>query len=187
MKSRFFGLLIMAAALVGTASQASAAYFEFAGSGTWDSSANSTSYSAPGTSYSFVFDVPNPTSSNPTSASNFHYTLNGVTSSPTLTDVQFFDAGNGGGMDLHTDLGTISFFDALNFGVPFDFSSSIAIGNYTSNIVIFDGINGNSVGTSHIAVSAVPEPSTWAMLLLGFLGVGFVAYRKNARPVLHLA
>jgi PEP-CTERM motif len=27
----------------------------------------------------------------------------------------------------------------------------------------------------------VPEPSTWAMLLLGFAGLGFVAYRK-ARP-----
>jgi hypothetical protein len=27
-------------------------------------------------------------------------------------------------------------------------------------------------------VSAVPEPSTWAMLLLGFAGMGFVGYRK---------
>jgi hypothetical protein len=28
-------------------------------------------------------------------------------------------------------------------------------------------------------VAAVPEPSTWAMMLLGFAGVGFVAYRKR--------
>jgi hypothetical protein len=28
-------------------------------------------------------------------------------------------------------------------------------------------------------VSAVPEPSTWAMMILGFLGVGFMAYRKK--------
>ena len=27
--------------------------------------------------------------------------------------------------------------------------------------------------------SAVPEPSTWAMMVLGFAGVGFLAYRKN--------
>jgi len=27
--------------------------------------------------------------------------------------------------------------------------------------------------------SAVPEPSTWAMMLLGFLGVGFAGYRKS--------
>jgi hypothetical protein len=31
------------------------------------------------------------------------------------------------------------------------------------------------------AVSAVPEPSTWAMMILGFCGVGFMTYRrKNA-------
>jgi hypothetical protein len=28
--------------------------------------------------------------------------------------------------------------------------------------------------------SAIPEPSTWAMLLLGFAGLGFLAYRKRA-------
>jgi hypothetical protein len=27
--------------------------------------------------------------------------------------------------------------------------------------------------------AAVPEPSTWAMLILGFLGVGFMAYRRK--------
>jgi hypothetical protein len=26
---------------------------------------------------------------------------------------------------------------------------------------------------------AVPEPSTWAMMILGFTGVGFVAYRRR--------
>jgi PEP-CTERM motif len=29
-------------------------------------------------------------------------------------------------------------------------------------------------------VEAVPEPSTWAMMILGFLGVGFVAYRRKS-------
>ena len=29
-------------------------------------------------------------------------------------------------------------------------------------------------------VAAVPEPSTWAMLILGFLGVGLMAYRRKA-------
>jgi PEP-CTERM motif len=28
-------------------------------------------------------------------------------------------------------------------------------------------------------VAAVPEPSTWAMMILGFLGVGFMAYRRK--------
>jgi PEP-CTERM motif-containing protein len=28
--------------------------------------------------------------------------------------------------------------------------------------------------------SAIPEPSTWAMMLLGFAGVGFAAYRRRS-------
>jgi hypothetical protein len=28
-------------------------------------------------------------------------------------------------------------------------------------------------------IAAVPEPSTWAMMLIGFLGIGFVRYRKS--------
>jgi hypothetical protein len=31
-------------------------------------------------------------------------------------------------------------------------------------------------------VSAVPEPSTWAMMLLGFAGLGF-AFRRSRRKV----
>ncbi|MDE2379059.1 PEPxxWA-CTERM sorting domain-containing protein [Bradyrhizobium sp.] len=30
-------------------------------------------------------------------------------------------------------------------------------------------------------VSAVPEPSTWAMMILGFCGLGFLAYRRRDR------
>jgi PEP-CTERM motif len=29
------------------------------------------------------------------------------------------------------------------------------------------------------AASAVPEPSTWAMMILGFAGIGFMAYRRK--------
>jgi hypothetical protein len=28
---------------------------------------------------------------------------------------------------------------------------------------------------------AVPEPSTWAMMLLGFAGIGYMAYRRNSK------
>jgi hypothetical protein len=33
--------------------------------------------------------------------------------------------------------------------------------------------------TFSATVSAVPEPSTWAMMILGFFGVGLVAYRRR--------
>jgi hypothetical protein len=44
------------------------------------------------------------------------------------------------------------------------------------------------VGTWEIRVAeAVPEPSTWAMMLLGFAGVGFTAYRRKSKPALMAA
>ena len=37
------------------------------------------------------------------------------------------------------------------------------------------------------ATPAVPEPSTWAMMLLGFAGVGFMACRRKSKPALMAA
>jgi PEP-CTERM motif len=57
-----------------------------------------------------------------------------------------------------------------------------------------EGIGGSTVniqGTFTAAapiIAAVPEPSTWAMMILGFTGVGFMAYRrKQSGPSLRLA
>jgi hypothetical protein len=36
-------------------------------------------------------------------------------------------------------------------------------------------------------LSGIPEPSTWAMLLLGFAGLGFVGYRRAKRGSASLA
>jgi hypothetical protein len=36
-------------------------------------------------------------------------------------------------------------------------------------------------------VAAVPEPSTWAMMLLGFVGLGLMAYRRKSKPSLMMA
>ena len=35
--------------------------------------------------------------------------------------------------------------------------------------------------------AAVPEPSTWAMLILGFAGIGFMAYRRKSKPLMMTA
>jgi hypothetical protein len=46
-----------------------------------------------------------------------------------------------------------------------------------------DADSSNYVGIDTLSitsgVSAVPEPSTWAMMILGFCGVGFMAYRRR--------
>jgi hypothetical protein len=41
-------------------------------------------------------------------------------------------------------------------------------------------------GTPTNLTNPVPEPSTWAMLILGFFGIGFVAYRQKGKPALRL-
>jgi hypothetical protein len=38
-----------------------------------------------------------------------------------------------------------------------------------------------------MASPAVPEPTTWAMMLLGFAGIGFMAYRRKSKPALMAA
>ncbi len=38
-----------------------------------------------------------------------------------------------------------------------------------------------------LEISAVPEPATWAMMTLGFAGVGFMAYRRKSKQALMAA
>jgi hypothetical protein len=38
-----------------------------------------------------------------------------------------------------------------------------------------------------IFTAAVPEASTWAMMILGFAGVGFMAYRRKSKPAVMAA
>jgi hypothetical protein len=44
----------------------------------------------------------------------------------------------------------------------------------------------NLVG-DFVETPAVPEASTWAMIILGFAGVGFMAYRRKSKPALMAA
>jgi hypothetical protein len=50
---------------------------------------------------------------------------------------------------------------------------------------------GASYGPNRLGVvtlsGAVPEPSTWATMILGFAGVGFLAYRRKSKPALMAA
>nr|WP_108515001.1 PEPxxWA-CTERM sorting domain-containing protein [Bradyrhizobium algeriense] len=66
-----------------------------------------------------------------------------------------------------------SIFPGLNFNPN-------ASGIYTIDLKLF-GENDQLLGDVSIQVNAVPEPSTWAMLILGFAGIGFMAYRQKSR------
>jgi hypothetical protein len=77
---------------------------------------------------------------------------------------------------------------------PLDFTIS---GITTQNFLNVDGyvfaadLLGLGGGTGAVAgdplVASVPEPATWAMMMLGFLGVGFMAYRRKSQTSFRLA
>jgi hypothetical protein len=55
-------------------------------------------------------------------------------------------------------------------------------GTFTLSVNNISVTANNDIGVSGtILVDAVPEPSTWAMMILGFMGVGFMAYRNKGR------
>lgn len=87
-------------------------------------------------------------------------TTNGVNSTETLTPAD---------LEVTPPDGNQSFAEYVNF--------------YTTGDTTIDAIRFNSSSdafeVSNFSVSAVPEPSTWAMMILGFVGLGFMAYRRK--------
>jgi hypothetical protein len=71
---------------------------------------------------------------------------------------------------------------------------SCSAGNLVTGVLFGDGStswsNNFSIYDTTFSVtvtSPVPEPSTWAMMILGFAGVGFMAYRRKSKPALMAA
>ena len=60
-------------------------------------------------------------------------------------------------------------------------SADAGAGPYSLTEVYTVTTNGAGSASSTINIAAVPEPSTWAMMILGFIGVGFMAYRRKDR------
>ena len=65
---------------------------------------------------------------------------------------------------------------ACSGGDPSSVSLNTKPNNFNNTSSISE--NGN-VEIAQAAVAAVPEPSTWAMMILGFLGIGFLARRRR--------
>jgi hypothetical protein len=61
--------------------------------------------------------------------------------------------------------------------------------SFTSGVSVFGTDNFVNYNDPMVSgtISAVPEPATWAMMLLGFAGVGFMAYRRKSKPALMAA
>jgi hypothetical protein len=86
----------------------------------------------------------------------------GLTSAPT--------AGAYVGADINAALGNADFSSGT-------FQLSLGVNSITGTWLA--GPNANGSGDFDFIASSVPEPSTWAMMVLGFAGLGFAGYRKS--------
>jgi hypothetical protein len=101
---------------------------------------------------------------------------------------------NGGLSPFSLDNGGIGFYAAgiFNYYVPpapvqggngdpfaaFNLYGNGADAAIVSTTASYD-VNTPFNGT-YTLTAAVPEPSTWAMMILGFAGIGFMAYRRKS-------
>jgi PEP-CTERM motif-containing protein len=92
---------------------------------------------------------------------NLNFTLNGVTVS-----------------DLHFGLAAGSFGQYYTSNGP-----GVQAGEWTNPENRTSTLN---IYADFTAVAGVPEPSTWAMMILGFAGVGFMAYRRKTHSSFRL-
>jgi len=74
----------------------------------------------------------------------------------------------------------------LHFTVTNATLAQLETANSLGNIFVADILCGQTGCTGltrpvDVHVGAVPEPSTWAMLILGFAGIGFMAYRRKSQ------
>jgi hypothetical protein len=118
---------------------------------------------------------------------------NRATNVPAVTDAGFFL--------LSFDSGDLSQSISFHFLANTNLLAinSLTIPTLPLDPSLFDTANANfftmnySTGgyeeyNAHLnAISAVPEPATWAMMILGFAAVGFIAYRRNRKQAVNLA
>jgi hypothetical protein len=71
---------------------------------------------------------------------------------------------------------SLALFDVASFSI-----TDIDVHNTSSGVIT------SLTGPPPIETPAVPEPSTWAMMILGFSGIGYLTYRRRNQRALHVA
>ncbi len=79
------------------------------------------------------------------------------------------------------DIGGIAFATAVDTYNIYSYTGGPWLIKYSVDPIGSDPNNGSPL--SSFSVTAVPESSTWAMLLLGFAGPGYAGYRKSRKAI----
>ena len=95
----------------------------------------------------------------------------------TNLNTYFFDVG-AGSLNFSQTNGNQNFSQYVQFAA--------SLGEAITSVSFHNSPNVNSFEVANFQVTAVPEASTWAMMLLGFAGVGFAAYRRRSTIAVRL-
>jgi hypothetical protein len=139
------------------------------GTGIWGVSTPVTPESAPGDTFSFTFDLPNPIASNPTfQATDFLYTLNGSLVPVGLDSVTFFPLSSGGLFDLNLSDSNVVSASGADVGSTL----TIAIGTFPAAFAMFDAApQGNGVVN---ITSTVPEPYSFGLVVVALASIAIL-------------
>jgi len=104
------------------------------------------------------------------------------TGTVTVTNGQTFTAGHDDGLTLVIGSNTV-----INVPGPTSFVNTTVTYSGPSGDLPFTLVYGECCGApADLAISlpltsAIPEPSTWAMMVAGFVGLGFAAFRRSRK------
>jgi hypothetical protein len=121
-------------------------------------------------------------------------TLTSAAFSPGFTSFQFSTDASGNiiGWEIVIGLGGGGQINIDNIGSGFsgNVGDQVAVGANFKGDANFDPSEAfalNRVAGEFTIAAAVPEPSTWAMMVLGFCGLGFMTYRRKSKLALGAA
>lgn len=135
------------------------------------------------TSFSFQIDSqPTVDSSN---AAGFEVPIATTPAFPDIMFAQFYPSSNLGGIAFADDVtfaadgsGTVLQYDGPQLYSGGEDTPTLLLG--TGSYLLFNTFDHDLIATLTVSqVTAIPEASTWAMMMVGFVGLVFLSYRRR--------
>jgi hypothetical protein len=88
--------------------------------------------------------------------------------------------------EIEYGLTALSSNSTINNLITTFYNQALASGSTSPAEELYNSRHQSFVDGNPSLTTGVPEASTWAMMILGFCGVGFMAYRRKSKPLFRL-